>query len=207
MGGHDVLAAHHVARSRQRLERRLKTQGPDAMDGQQAIEALAQFRKAERERRLTEIEAVAKVERVKLEDIQGVEELSTTLQIFSHQPRPLLYVVDTVRDANGHEVRDANGEVLTRERPYMTDDECELAAIRHQLERADDYGDEQAWLVKGTLFGEKVTKVYKGSLSALRTLFPDEARRRRMEQAGAKDLDELVGTAELIERLPRRAVE
>lgn len=182
-----MLAAAHVARSRRELEGRLVVTGDAPKSGSKAMAALRAFREAEREKRIAERDALREVERIRWDEVEGIEEVSTTVQIFHDRPRPLLEVLG--EDGKFH--------------PYLTDDESELAAIRAQLLKAYDYGHEETWLVKGRFAGKSVKMIFQGPLSALRTLWPDLARRKRMEQAGAKDLAETVGVPVLIERLPR----
>lgn len=182
-----MLASKHVARSRRELEGRLVVTGDAPKSGSKAMAALQAYRQAEREKRQAERDAVREVERIAWEDVQGIEEVSTTVQIFHERPRPLLAVLG--EDGKFH--------------PYLTDEESELAAIRAQLLKAHDYGGRETWLVKGRFGGQSVKMIYQGPLSALKTLWPDLARRKRMEQAGAKDLAETVGVPVLIERLPR----
>lgn len=182
-----MLAAADLARSRRELESRLVVTGDAPKAGSKAMAALQGYRQAEREKRLAERDAIREVERVCWEDVEGIEVVSTTVQVFHDQPRPLLCVLGD--DGKLH--------------PYITDDEAELAALRAQLRKAHDYGREEAWLVKGRFGGKSVKMVYIGPLSALQTLWPDLSRRKRMEQAGAQDLPDLVGVPVLIERLPR----
>lgn len=186
-GGVALLANAQVARSRRELESRLVVLGDAPAAGTKAMAALRAYRQAEREKRQAERDAIKEARRVRWEDVEGIEVLSTTLQIFSDRPRPLLAVLGD--DGKFH--------------PYITDEEAELAAIRRKLHAAHDYGREEAWLVKGRFCGKTVSMVYVGPLSALKTLWPDLAGRRRMEQAGAQDLQELLGVPVLIERLPR----
>lgn len=181
-----MLAKKQLARTSRRLDRLLDERLQASVE--RARRKIAQYRAAERAPAIEDREPVSEVVRVEWAQVQGVEEVSTTPSIHSGPSRPLLYLVDS------------DG---TR-RPYVTDDEAELAAIRAQMKDAHDYGQEEAWLVKGRIFGESVKKVYVGPLSALRALWPDLATRKRMEQAGALDLPDMVGIPVLMEKLPRK---
>jgi hypothetical protein len=181
-----VLANRQLSRANRRIDKLLDERLQASV--QRARTKIAQYRAAERAPAIQEQEPVTEVIRVEWAQVQGVETLSTTPRLEHHAPRPLLYLVDS------------DG---TR-RPYITDDEAELAAIRAQMQDAHDYGPEETWLVKGRIFGESVKKVYVGPLSALRAIWPDLATRKRLEQAGAADLPEMVGVPVLIEKLPRQ---
>lgn len=200
-----MVNASILARSRRELDQVLVAPkaAPGSRAGTSALAALAGFKKREREVREREYEKSVAERRIPWEHVREVVELTTAVSVHAEAPRPIFYVLDALEDDNGEPILGKDGKQRVIWRPYMTDDECELAALRDQLRRAPDYGPEEYWLVSGRIFGATVTAVYHGPLSALRALWPDLARRRRMVQAGAKDLESTVGVPVYVERLPR----
>lgn len=92
-----------------------------------------------------------------------------------------------VADPNGATLTDdptAEGQKVDAWEPIMTDQECELAAIRRLVSERQQYGPVDAWVVYGSIAGKRTSMLVVGRLSDLRHYWPDSMTRRRLKRAG-----------------------
>jgi hypothetical protein len=78
------------------------------------------------------------------------------------------------------------------------DDASRLGAIRHPR----DYGTEEIWSVDGHIGGKRVRKLYRGTIAALRMMWPDRATRNALKKAGCMNLHQLGAPIQI--DIPRR---
>lgn len=67
---------------------------------------------------------------------------------------------------------------------------CEDAAIRAQATAARTYGPRQLWAARVTKDGRTHQALFRGTLSELRALMPDDIARERLRQAGVRGLED-----------------
>lgn len=110
---------------------------------------------------------------------------------------PELVRLPKLKFARGEEVTIIN--VAGVEHYRMSDDDASrLGAIRHPA----DYGTEEIWAVDGHIGGKRVRKLYRGTIAALRMMWPDRATRNALKKAGCMNLHQLGAPIQI--DIPRR---
>lgn len=176
-----MAQAAYIDRSRRRFERRLAAVAD--VETAKALKVLQAHKKAERAR----LKALAetKQETTKVVRLYFPDPVAATVQVGT----PMLEVLAPA----GRLLTDPDGA------PLVDDHAAELAALRAQYATGNDYGPNEVWGVTGLKDGKVETQLFAGPLSAIRTLWPDDYTREKMQQAGVQDMDDL-GRAYQVER-------